>query len=63
MRLGKGRDALPSRMGALCSIMSVVILLTYAGYKINILQGKKSIDIIQAVKEDHFDATDKLTAK
>ena len=62
MRLDKGRDALPSRMGALCSILSIAVLLTYVGYKINILQGKKSIDIIQAVIEDHFDETDKFTA-
>ena len=42
-------------MGALCSIIVLIILLTYAGYKVSILQGKKSIDIIQAVVENHFD--------
>ena len=63
MRLDKGREALPTRLGALCSIMSLVILLTYASYKISILQSKKSIDVLQAVKEDHFNDLDKFTAK
>ena len=43
--------------------MSLVILLTYASYKISILQSKKSIDVLQAVKEDHFNDLDKFTAK
>ena len=30
-------------------------MLTYTGYKVYILESKKSIDIVQAVKEDHFD--------
>ena len=42
-------------MGALCSIILTVILLMYTGYKISVLEGKKSIDIVQAVKENHFD--------
>ena len=35
--------------------MLVIILLMYTGYKISVLEGRKSIDIIQAVKKDHFD--------
>ena len=31
-------------------------MLTYAGYKLYILEGKKSIDIVQAVKENHFES-------
>ena len=27
----------------------------YAGYKISVLEGRKSIDIVQAVKRDNFD--------
>ena len=42
-------------MGAFCSILLFIILIAYAGYKISILEGKKSIDILQAVKENHFD--------
>ena len=44
-------------MGALCSILLIIILLTYTGYKIYILQGKQSIDIVQAVRENKFDDT------
>lgn len=57
MRIEEGKDALPSKMGALCSILLVIVLLLYAGYKTSILEGKKEIDIIQAVKENHFDDT------
>ena len=30
-------------------------MLTYTGYKISILEGKQSIDIVQAVRENYFD--------
>ena len=43
-------------MGALFSLLLVVNVLIFAGYKIYILEGKKSIDIVQAVLEDHFDS-------
>ena len=46
---------MPSYMGAFCSIMLFIILIAYAGYKISILEGKKSVDILQAVKEKHYD--------
>ena len=50
-------------MGAICSIVLLIILFMYAGYKISVLQGKKSIDILQAVKESHFDYTDTFSAE
>ena len=30
-------------------------MIGYTGYKVSILEGRKSIDIIQAVKENHYD--------
>ena len=57
MRVGEGKDALHTKMGALCSILLTVILIVYAGYKISILEGKKSVDIVQAVQENYFDDT------
>ena len=30
-------------------------MIIFTGYKISVLQGKKSIDIVQAVLENHFD--------
>ena len=55
MHLDKGQDALTSKVGALCSLLLFVVMIVYTGYKISIMNGKKNIDIIQAVKENHFD--------
>lgn len=55
MRLDQGKDVLQSKIGALCSVLLLVAMISYAGYKIYILEGRNSIDIIQAVKENHFD--------
>ena len=63
MRLEEGRNALPSRIGALCSIIFVITLLSYAGYKIWILEGRKNVNILQAVKEDHFADTYTFSSK
>ena len=57
MRVEEGKDALHTKMGALCSLLLSVIIIVYAGYKISILEGKKSIDIVQAVQEHYFDDT------
>ena len=61
MRLEDGRDALPSKVGAVCSIVLIILLISYAGYKVSVLEGKKSIDIIQAVVENHFEDTEKFS--
>ena len=50
-------------MGALCSILLLIVLLLYTGYKISILEGKKGIDIIQAVKENHIDLEYEFSAE
>ena len=50
-----GKDALPSKIGTLCSFLLTFAMVAYTGYKIYILEGKKSIDIIQAVQENYFD--------
>ena len=55
MLIDEGKDVLPSKMGALCSIMLLILMLIYTGYKTSILEGKKDIDIVQAIKENHFD--------
>ena len=55
MRIDEGREELTSKMGACCSIVFIVLMLAYASYKISILEGKKSVDIVQATKENYFD--------
>lgn len=52
---GEGRDALPSKLGAIFSILLMIIMLLFTGYKISRLTGKKNVDIIQAVVENHYD--------
>ena len=56
LRLDDGKDALPSKMGTVCSIVLLIILVAYTGYKVSILGGKKSVDILQAVSKHHFDS-------
>ena len=63
MRFDGGKDVQTSKMGAVCSILLVVTLIMYTGYKVSILEGRKSIDIVQAVKENHFDANTVFGAK
>ena len=46
MQIDERRSALPSKMGCLCSILLLIVLVAYAGYKISILQSKKKVDII-----------------
>ena len=43
-------------MGACCSLILYLILISYAGYKASVLEGRKSVDIVQAVLENHYDS-------
>ena len=54
---------MPSKVGAFCSLLLLIVMVVYTGYKISILSGKKSIDIIQAVKENHFDDSHVFSAE
>ena len=42
-------------IGALCSILLIIILLGYGACKVSILEGKNRVDVIQAVQENYFD--------
>ena len=57
LQLGEGKDTLPSILGALCSLTALIVLIIYAGYKFSIMEGKKSVDIVQTVTEDYFDGS------
>lgn len=54
LNVDKGVQTLPSKMGTACSILLLMILAAYTGYKIDILGAKKSIDILSVVIENHF---------
>ena len=61
--IDEGSNTLPSKMGALCSILLLIIMMAYTSYKIYIANSKRNIDIIQAVKENHFDDSHVFSAK
>lgn len=42
-------------MGLTCTLLMFVIMVAYTAYKIDIKLVKKSVDILQAVQENHFD--------
>lgn len=62
-QIGTGGSALPTRLGALCTVFLQVVLIAYTGYKVSILDAKKDVDILQAVKEDYFDNQYKFGAE
>ena len=43
--------------------MLMLVVILFSAYKFTVLEGKKSIDIIQAVRENHFDDSDKFGHK
>ena len=53
--LDEGKSAIPSPMGSLCTLLLLVFLIVAAVYKVTILEGKKAIDILSVVEENHFD--------
>ena len=42
-------------MGASCTFALLIILLIYAGYKVSVLEGRKKVDILQAVNKNSYD--------
>ena len=42
-------------MGACCSILALILLVAYGGYKFSIMEGKKSVDLVQAEIENQYD--------
>ena len=50
-------------MGLCCSFVLFVILITYTGYKLSVMERKKSVDIVQAVVEDHYDSSHVIRAE
>ena len=55
MRFGKFGESLPSKMGAFCSIMLYILLISYTGYKMDIMFNRKNEDVTSALHEDYYD--------
>ena len=49
LNISDGIVALPSLMGTFCTLLNLVILVSYATYKVDVLGSRKSVDIISAV--------------
>ena len=49
-------------MGAACSILLFIFLLSYTGYKISVLEERKAVDVLQSVAENYFEESDSFGA-
>ena len=56
MRLDEDRDALPSKKGAVCSLLLFFIISIYTLQKIDVLLNKKDVNIFSALAESYFDS-------
>lgn len=52
MAIDSGKSALRSKLGALCSILIRVIVIAYTAYRLSIMEGKKSVDVLSVVQQD-----------
>ena len=62
LHLEEGKAKLPSKMGTFCSFLLLMIMIAYTGYKVSILEGKKSVEVLQVLEKDHFDDNDSFGA-
>ena len=56
MRLDEDRDALPSKKGAVCSLLLFFIISIYTLQKIDVLLNEKDVNIFSALAEGYFDS-------
>ena len=49
-------------MGTVCSFLFAIILIVYTGYKVSVLEAKKSVEILQAVNKNYFGENDSFGA-
>ena len=62
MKLDEGSDSIKSLMGSLCSILLTIVLFTYAYQKMDVLIGRKDIDVLQTTNEMYFPDDDEFSA-
>ena len=55
IRVGDGNTSVSTFMGAFCSIILMIVTLTYAGQKIDVFLSKKDVDILSATTDSYFD--------
>ena len=56
MKVDGGKvTALPTLAGTFCSVLLIIIVIGYTVMKIDVLLGKKDIDILMAVNESFLD--------
>ena len=63
MKFEGGKKELRSITGASLSILLILVLLSYAGLKVDNLIRRSQVDIISAINEDYYDDENGLSAK
>ena len=56
MKLDEGKVDLPSKTGAICSILLVLIIGSYTLQKMDVLLNKRDVNITTALAENYFDS-------
>ena len=63
MKLEEGITSVPSKMGTFCSLLLMMTVLTFTYYKVDVLLGRKDVDVLSAVAENYFDSSDSFSGK
>ena len=63
IQIEEGKATMTSAVGGICTLLLVLLLLAYAGYKGSVLLGKTNFNLVQAVSRDYFDETDVMGAE
>ena len=57
LRFDEGQEVLPSKKGAVCTILIFILMLAYTGYRSYIIHQKIDIDVTSSLQEFHFNDT------
>ena len=63
MKLHDGKSAAPTWMGAICSIMLLLIVISYTYQKVDILINKKDVAILSSLYDSYFDSSDQFSSE
>ena len=60
--MDEGRTSIGSMLGTVCSLIMLVVLLSYSVMKTLVLVQRDDTNLTSTLIKDHFEATDALTA-
>ena len=58
LRIDDGDDSIKTGFGTFCSLILFVVTALYAGMKMNVLQARNDVNILQATKDLYFSDSD-----